>query len=264
MNGRGDAQLGGALAGVLALAVSLVVGLVFAPYRETVGLENVAILYVVVVALAAVGGGPTGGLVAAIAAALSYSFFFTTPYGSLRVDSAGQVITVVLLFAAGAVASLAGALQRRVARRRLVRALRHEGQAVEVVADALAARRRGEAPAPVAVEAIRRLLQARAVAQVDPQDPSGPALAVAGEGLPADLGALPQLDVRGLEALAEAAPFGSDPVLPRAGVVLSVPAGPGATAAFAVLPHADRALPRSARTALLTLAAELQRPGVQA
>jgi len=59
------------------------------------------------VAVAAVADGPTGGLIAALAAALSYNFFFTT-YNSLRIDSAEQAITVVLLFAAGAVASWRG------------------------------------------------------------------------------------------------------------------------------------------------------------
>lgn len=131
MNRGGDAPLAGALAGVAALAVSLLIGVSFAPYRDTLGLENVVILYVALVAVAAVAGGRTGGLIAALVAALSYNFFFTTPYNSLRVDSAEQVITVVLLFGAGAVASLAGDLERRATRRRLVRARRQDALAVD-------------------------------------------------------------------------------------------------------------------------------------
>jgi len=71
---RGDATLAGALTGIIALAVSLLIGLASLPYRETLGLENVAILYVALVALAAVAGGRTGGLTAALVAALSYNF----------------------------------------------------------------------------------------------------------------------------------------------------------------------------------------------
>jgi hypothetical protein len=45
--------------------------------------------------------------------ALSYDFFLTTPYHSLRIDSVAQVITVALLFGTGLVASLAGRARRR-------------------------------------------------------------------------------------------------------------------------------------------------------
>lgn len=260
---RGDATLGGALAGISALVISLLIGIAFAPYRDTVGLENVAILYVALVAIAGVAGGRTGGLVAALVAALSYNFFFTTPYNSLRIDSTGQVITVALLFSAGALASLAGHLERRLARRRVVRALRREALAVEVVADALGARTRGEDPARVSVEAIRRLLQARAVAEVDPDDLAAPARARSGDGLPADLSDLSLLDERGLEALAQREPFGSDPALPSEGIVLLVATGPASRVAYAILPEGGHAVSRSVRTAVVTIAAELHRPSVQ-
>lgn len=264
MDRRGDAMLAGALAGVIALVVSLLIGLGFAPFREAVGLENVTILYVALVAVAAVAGGRIGGLIAALVAALSYNFFFTTPYGSLRVDSAEQVITVVLLFAVGAVATLAGDLERRATRRRLTRARRRDAQAVGVVAEVLDARRQGGDPRPLAVDAIRRLLHARAVAAVDPDDLAAGPSAVSGDGLPADLAALPRLDERGLEALAEAAPLGVDPVLPAGGVVLTVTTGPASRAGFAILPQAGHRLSQPERTALLIVATELQRPAVQA
>ena len=60
------------------------------------------------VVVAAAVGGRAAGLISALSAALSYDFFLTTPYHSLRIDSVAQVITVALLFGTGLVASLAG------------------------------------------------------------------------------------------------------------------------------------------------------------
>ena len=144
---------------------------------------------------------------------------------------------MVLLFGAGAVASLAGDLERSPARRRLVRARRHDAQAVEIVTEALAARRRGEDPQAPAVDGIRRLLAARAVAQVDPDDLAAPPSAVSGTGLPHDLSTWPRLDERGLEAPSQDAPLGVDPVLPKDGVVLTVDIAPAVGVAFAILPQ---------------------------
>jgi hypothetical protein len=77
---------------------SLLIGVVIEPFRGTVGLENVALGYLLVVVVAAAVGGRAAGLISALSAALSYDFFLTTPYHSLRIDSVAQVITVALLF----------------------------------------------------------------------------------------------------------------------------------------------------------------------
>jgi K+-sensing histidine kinase KdpD len=92
---------------------SLLIGAVIEPFRGTVGLENVALGYLLVVVVAAAVGGRAAGLISALSAALSYDFFLTTPYHSLRIDSVAQVITVALLFGTGLVASLAGRARRR-------------------------------------------------------------------------------------------------------------------------------------------------------
>jgi hypothetical protein len=55
-----DLGLADALAGVVALLVSLLIGVAFAPVRDTLGLENVAILYMAVVAAAAAAAGAWG------------------------------------------------------------------------------------------------------------------------------------------------------------------------------------------------------------
>ena len=92
---------------------SLLIGALVEPFRGTVGLENVALGYLLVVVVAAAVGGRAAGLISALSAALSYDFFLTTPYHSLRIDSVAQVITVALLFATGLVASFAGRARRR-------------------------------------------------------------------------------------------------------------------------------------------------------
>ncbi len=99
--------------GGIGFAASLVVGVALSPFRSQMGLENVVIVYLAVVAMAAAIGGRAAGLVSSLSAALSYNFFFTTPYYTLRIDSADQVITVVLLFAGGLLASLGGRASRR-------------------------------------------------------------------------------------------------------------------------------------------------------
>jgi hypothetical protein len=144
-----------AIAGFVA---SLVIGAVVEPFRDTVGLENVALGYLLVVVVAADVGGRTAGLVSALSAALSYDFFLTTPYHSLRIDSAAQVITVTLLFGTGLVASLAG----RARRRRTAEAEIQAGiiQLLNTITRAASA---GEDTDQVAADALAVLLDARRV-----------------------------------------------------------------------------------------------------
>jgi K+-sensing histidine kinase KdpD len=137
---------------------SLVIGVVVEPFRGTVGLENVALGYLLVVVVAAAIGGRAAGLVSALSAALSYDFFLTTPYHSLRIDSVAQVITVALLFGTGLVASLAGRARRR-------RTAEVDAQAgiihlLNVIARAAAA---GETTDQIAAEGLSALLDARRV-----------------------------------------------------------------------------------------------------
>jgi hypothetical protein len=62
-----------------AFVASLLIGVLVEPLRETIGLENVVILYLLVVVAAAGIGGRAAGLVAALSAALAYDYFLTTP-----------------------------------------------------------------------------------------------------------------------------------------------------------------------------------------
>jgi hypothetical protein len=96
------------------LTTSLLLGVLLEPVRGRVGLENVAICYLGIVAVCAAIGGRTAGLWTAVSAALSYNFFFTTPYRTLRIDNAEQVVTVLLLLATGLLAAAAGRSTRRI------------------------------------------------------------------------------------------------------------------------------------------------------
>src|SRR5918994_3315977 len=96
-----------------AFVASLLIGLLVEPFRDTIGLENVVICYLLVVVAAAGIGGRAAGIVAALSAALAYDYFLTTPYHTLVIDTLAQVITVGLLVATGLVVSIGGRVRRR-------------------------------------------------------------------------------------------------------------------------------------------------------
>ena len=87
----------GAFWAVAGFVASLVLGMLLRPLRSSAGLENVVVVYVIVVALTAAVGGRAAGLASSLSAALAYTWFFTTPYETLRIDSAEQVATVLAL-----------------------------------------------------------------------------------------------------------------------------------------------------------------------
>jgi hypothetical protein len=73
----------GAFWAVAGFAASVLVGVGLRPLRESAGLENVVVVYVIVVALTAAVGGRAAGLASSLSAALAYTWFFTTPYETL-------------------------------------------------------------------------------------------------------------------------------------------------------------------------------------
>ena len=93
----GKAQLVGALGAITALLLAGLLVLV----RGEIGPTNVALLLGIVVAGAAVSGGRTAGVITGVVAAVSYNFFHTLPYRSLRIDDAKDILTVVILVVGG-------------------------------------------------------------------------------------------------------------------------------------------------------------------
>src|SRR6476469_5247195 len=81
----------------------LIVSALLIPLRNEVVGVNAALIFVVIVVLAAACGGRPAGIAAALVAAASYDFFFTRPYQSLKIDSADDLGTTVLLLVIGLV-----------------------------------------------------------------------------------------------------------------------------------------------------------------
>lgn len=236
--------------GAGAFAASVLVGVALVPFRRSIGLENVAIVYLAVVALASVVGGRTAGMVAALSAALSYNWFFTTPYYTLRIDSVHQVVTVLLLFATGLVASLGGRASRRVGAR-----AREEEDTIRALHAISQAAATGESPDRVAAQLLLELLDARAVQVVRGSGPGDRVVAAAGEPVgELDLAALPHLDEEGRIPSGHLRSVGGTLVLPAEGAVVEMVRDHTRVGALVVVPHPDRPILRTTRMAIATAA----------
>lgn len=175
------------------LAASLLIGILIEPFRRTIGLENVTIVYLATVVVTAAFGGRAAGLLTAIAAALSYDFFLTTPYHSLVIDSPAQVITVALLLATGLAAGLAGR-----ARRHLTLAADEHAELIGLLNTVTQAVANGADADQIAAERIRQLLDARRVAIQRTSHAGMLTIADAGDpGVPLDTSDLLHLDEQG-------------------------------------------------------------------
>ena len=233
-----------------AFVASLLIGLLVEPFRATIGLENVVILYLLVVVAAAGVGGRAAGIVAAVSAALAYNFFFTTPYETLQIDSWGQVTTVMLLFVAGLLASLGG----RAGRRAKAEA-REEAAALRMLTAVNLAVARGDRDADqVAAEHLRELLGARAVHVVRAHPGGERVVAWAGEALEPDPGSLPRLDEEGRIPAGHRRSVGGTLVLPAQGAVVALVHSGRRVGSLVVVPAANRPVLRSTRMAIAATA----------
>ena len=95
-----------------AVVIIFVAGLLVA-VRDTIGNTNVALILVVFVVAAAVFGGRLAGFTAAVVAAISFNFFHTQPYLTLRVKEGQDVVTVLLLLVVGLVVGELALLRQR-------------------------------------------------------------------------------------------------------------------------------------------------------
>ena len=95
-----------------AVVIIFVAGLLVS-VRDTIGNTNVALILVVFVVAAAVFGGRLAGITAAAVAAVSFNFFHTEPYLTLRIKEGQDVVTVILLLVVGLVVGELAILRRR-------------------------------------------------------------------------------------------------------------------------------------------------------
>jgi hypothetical protein len=129
---RSDAWLGMAIAGLAPITVAALL----VPLRETLDNTNLALILVVVVVLTAVLGGRAAGALSAVVAAISFDFFLTRPYLTLRMDSADDIETTVLLLVVGLIV---GQLSVRSAQYRATATAGHTAiQRIHHVADLVA------------------------------------------------------------------------------------------------------------------------------
>jgi K+-sensing histidine kinase KdpD len=236
-----------------AFVASLLIGLLVEPFRETIGVENVVILYLLVVVAAAAIGGRAAGMVAALSAALAYDYFLTTPYHTLAIDTLAQVITVGLLFATGIVVSIGG----RVRRRSAALAQSHAGaiRLLHRVSETAAA---GEAVDLVAAEGLLRLLGARRVSVLR-RGPDGFTVTVdiGDTRPPLDVEALTHLDREGRIPVGHHRVLDGSMVLPLEGVALDLVARRRPVGYLVVIPGRDVPADRTSRLAVAAMANEL-------
>jgi hypothetical protein len=97
---------------IAAFGPLLVAGLLV-PFRDDLASANVVLVYVLVVVLGAAVGTRWSGALTAVVAAMSYDFFFTRPYQSLKIDNANDFETTLLLLAIGLIVAELVAFTRR-------------------------------------------------------------------------------------------------------------------------------------------------------
>ena len=236
-----------------AFVASLLIGLLVEPFRGTIGLENVVILYLLVVVAAAAIGGRAAGIVAAVSAALAYDYFLTTPYHTLVIDTLAQVITVALLFATGIVVSIGGRVRRRSAA--VAEAHADAIRLLHRVTETAAA---GGAVDRVAAEGLQRLLDARRVSVLR-RGPDGFAVIVdVGDTRPPlDLEALTHLDREGRIPPGHHRVLDGVMVLPLEGVALDLVARQQPIGYLVVIPGRDVPADRTVRLAVAAMANEV-------
>src|SRR3954447_16317843 len=105
-----DPGLRGYAEALLLVAVSTLAGLAIAPRW---GNSAVDLLYLPTGLAVAVRAGLGPAVVAAVASAVAYNYFFTAPYHTLIIQDAGDIVTVVVLFAVAVVTSRLAARVRR-------------------------------------------------------------------------------------------------------------------------------------------------------
>ncbi len=103
-----------ALAGLAVGALGpIVVALILVPFRTELDNANLALILVFVVVIAAIIGGRRAGALAAIIATLSFDFFLTRPYLSLKIETSDDLETAVILLAVGLLVGAVASRGRR-------------------------------------------------------------------------------------------------------------------------------------------------------
>jgi K+-sensing histidine kinase KdpD len=92
---------------------AIVIALILVPFREDIDNANLALLLVLVVVLAAIVGDRGAAALAAVTGTMAFDFFLVRPYASMRIESADDVETVIILLAVGLLVGEVSARGRR-------------------------------------------------------------------------------------------------------------------------------------------------------
>jgi Domain of unknown function (DUF4118) len=107
--GDGHVPVGAAVGALGALVITGAL----VPFRDHLPNADMALALVIPVLLAAIVGGRIAGAATAVVSALTFDFFFTQPYLSLRIASKDDVATFVVLLIVAMVAAEVGIRGRR-------------------------------------------------------------------------------------------------------------------------------------------------------
>lgn len=91
----------------------VVVALLLVPIRSELHNANLALMLVLVVVLAAIIGGRRAGALAAIVATLSFDFFLTRPYLSMKIETSADLETALILLGVGLLVGAVASRGRR-------------------------------------------------------------------------------------------------------------------------------------------------------
>lgn len=91
----------------------IVVALLLVPVREELHNANLALMLVLVVVLAGIVGGRGAGALAAIVATISFDFFLTQPYLSMKIETSADFETAVILLGVGLLVGTVASRGRR-------------------------------------------------------------------------------------------------------------------------------------------------------
>lgn len=91
----------------------ILVAAILTPFRDDLTSANIVLVFVLVVVAGAAVGTRVSGALTAVIAAMSYDFFFTHPYQSLKINDASDVETTLLLLAIGLIVAEIVAFTRR-------------------------------------------------------------------------------------------------------------------------------------------------------
>lgn len=109
-----EADRSNALVGMVFGALGpIVVALILVPVRTEVDNANLALILVLVVVIAAILGGRRAGALAAIVTTLSFDFFLTQPYLSLKMETSDDLETALVLLGVGLLVGAVASKGRR-------------------------------------------------------------------------------------------------------------------------------------------------------